>query len=83
MNSYVLRKSTKRTIANYHLTHTRLGNKEEDYRESNLDFEKDDKNYKYKIICENCRQIFYRKRLQKNLLKKYRCGKCGGKLILE
>jgi len=61
----------------------RLGNKEEDYRESNLDFEKDDKNYKYKIICENCRQIFYRKRLQKNLLKKYRCGKCGGKLILE
>lgn len=24
MNSYVLRKSTKRTIANYHLTHTIL-----------------------------------------------------------
>ena len=24
MNSYVLRKSTKRTIANYHLTHTKL-----------------------------------------------------------
>ena len=38
--------------------------------------------YKYKIKCKDCGQIYYRKRLNKNLIKKYRCGKCKGKLEL-
>ena len=58
----------------------RLGDKEADYKLSNLDFEKDEKNYNYKIECQDCGLIIYRKRLKKDLVKKYRCGKCGGKL---
>ena len=38
--------------------------------------------YKYKIKCKDCGQIYYRKRLNKNFTKKYRCGKCKGKLEL-
>lgn len=37
---------------------------------------------KYKIICQNCGQIIYRKRFNSKLIKKYRCGKCKGKLKL-
>ena len=59
---------------------SRLGNKEMDYKRSNLDFENEANNYKYKIVCQKCGEKFYRKRLHKNLIKKYRCGKCGGKL---
>ena len=58
----------------------RLGNKEEDYRKSELEYK--EKEYKYKIICTNCKYIYYRQRLIKNFLKKYRCGKCKGKLSL-
>ena len=36
----------------------------------------------YKIKCKDCGQIYYRKRLNKNFTKKYRCGKCKGKLEL-
>lgn len=62
---------------------TRLGNKEEDYKKSNLEY-KDEikKKYKYKIICGECGLIYYRQRLYKNFTKKYRCGKCKGKLSL-
>jgi len=60
-----------------------LGNKEEDYKKSKLDFEADHRNYNYKIICKKCGNIFYRKRLKKDLIKKYRCGICGGKLELD
>ncbi len=57
------------------------GNKKEDYEKSNLTYIENEK-YSYKIICEGCRQVIYRKRLNTKLLKRYRCGKCGGKLKL-
>ncbi len=60
---------------------TTKGNKEADYLASNLEF-KEENNYKYKIICQNCGQIIYRKRFNKNLINSYKCGKCGGKLKL-
>lgn len=60
---------------------TRTGNKQEDYQKSNIEYEaKND--YKYKIQCKKCGQIYYRKRLKKSFTKKYRCGKCKGKLII-
>lgn len=62
---------------NYHITVK--GNKEQDYQKSNLTY-KEEKDYKYKILCQNCGQEIYRKRFNSNLIKKYRCAKCGGKL---
>lgn len=62
---------------------SRLGNKEVDYKKSNLYLEEEKNSYKYKILCKNCGQTYYRKRLKKNLASKYRCGKCGGKLQLQ
>jgi hypothetical protein len=62
---------------------SRLGNREEDYKKSNVEFkENDKKSYKYKIICTNCNYIYYRNRLEKNFTRKYRCGLCRGKLKL-
>ena len=61
----------------------RVGNKKEDYEKSNIKYEEVE-NYKYKVVCRNCGQEFFRKRLSKNFLKKYRCGKCNGKFeIIE
>lgn len=57
-----------------------LGNKEEDFKESNLEYKENLSTYKYKIICKGCGAIIYRQRLKKNLIKKYRCGKCNGRL---
>lgn len=57
---------------------TRLGNKEKDYVKSNLAYNEVEK-YNYKIECKKCGQTFFRKRLNKNLIRRYRCGKCGGK----
>lgn len=54
------------------------GNRKEDYQASNLIYQEDD-DYKYKIICENCKQEIYRKRFNKNLIKKYQCAKCKRK----
>ncbi len=62
---------------NYNIT--RLGNKKEDFEKSNVEYKENLPIYNYKIICKNCGQVFYRKRLQKNFLRKYRCGKCSGK----
>lgn len=59
---------------------TRLGNKKEDYKKSNIHFEEDTEEYKYKIKCTNCGQVFLRKRLKKDFIKNYRCGKCGRKI---
>ena len=57
---------------------TRVGNKKEDFKKSNLEYiEKEE--YKYKIECKKCGKIFYRKRLQKNFVRKYRCSNCLGK----
>ncbi len=58
---------------------SRVGNKKEDYDNSNLEYEEIE-NYKYKIICKDCGQFFFRKRLNKNFVKKYRCGKCNRKV---
>lgn len=57
------------------------GNIQEDYQASQLEYKEED-SYKYKIVCQNCGQIIYRKRFNLNLIKKYRCGKCKGKLKL-
>ena len=62
---------------------SRTGNKKEDFKDSNLQY-KEKEEYKYKIHCKKCDKIFYRKRLQKNFIRKYRCSNCLGKLkILE
>lgn len=58
-----------------------VGNKAEDYKKSNKEYE-ETKEYNYKIECENCSQVFYRQRVNKNFTKKYRCGKCGGKFTV-
>ncbi len=63
----------------YHIT--TKGNVQEDYKASQLEYVEVN-NYKYKIVCQNCGQIIYRKRFNQNLIKKYRCGKCKGKLEL-
>ncbi len=57
------------------------GNREADCKASNIEY-KEDINYKYKIVCENCGQIIYRKRFNQNLIKRYRCGRCKGRLKL-
>lgn len=63
---------------------SRVGNKEEDYKKSNLEFSEIEKTpkYNYKVTCSRCGYSFYRIRLQKNFTRKYRCGKCMGKLII-
>jgi len=61
---------------------SRVGNKKEDYLKSNVEY-KEDNQYKYKIECQKCGYIFYRKRCNKNFNRKYRCGKCGGKFIIN
>lgn len=61
---------------------SRLGNKEDDYIKSNLEFKVEPLKYKYVIVCEKCGLIYYRQRIGKNFIKKYRCGKCRGKLRL-
>lgn len=58
---------------------SRVGNKKEDYEKSKIEFIGNEENWKYKIVCNECNQTFYRKRLNKNFLKKYRCGICKGK----
>lgn len=60
---------------------TTKGNKEADYKASNLIY-KEKQEYKYKIACETCGQVLYRKRFNSNLIKRYCCGKCKGKLKL-
>ena len=58
---------------------SRVGNKKEDFEKSNLEYNEKEE-YKYKIQCKKCGKIFYRKRLQTNFTKKYRCSNCLGKL---
>lgn len=61
---------------------SRLGNKEEDYKKSNIEY-KEEKNYKYRIQCKKCGQIAYRQRINKNFERKYKCGICGGRFKLD
>lgn len=58
----------------------RVGNKEADYKKSGIERKAEENEYNYKIVCTKCGQEFYRKRLKRDLIKKYRCGKCNGKL---
>ena len=58
---------------------SRLGNKEEDYGKSNLEYEAP--KYKYVIKCSKCGKVFYRNRISKDFFRKYRCV-CKGKLVL-
>lgn len=57
---------------------SRVGNKKKDFEKSNIEFNEIE-NYKYKIICKGCKQEFFRKRLDRNFTRKYRCAKCGGR----
>jgi hypothetical protein len=56
---------------NTHLGYSvsRLGNKEEDYKKSNLEYDipQTTPNYKYKIECQKCGKYFFRQRYNKNL----------------
>lgn len=61
---------------------SRVGNKKEDYEKSNIEY-KENINYKYKITCQKCGQTFTRQRLNRNLLKRYRCGICGGRFAID
>lgn len=61
---------------------SRVGNKKEDYIKSNLDY-KEKEEYNYHIKCTNCGQSFFRKRLNRNFTRKYRCAKCKGKFLVE
>ena len=58
---------------------SRTGNKQQDFNKSNLEYVEKPININYKIICENCNYNFSRQRVRKNLTRRYRCGKCGGK----
>ena len=65
---------------------SRLGNKELDYKASDIELVEKKPNYKYEIICKDCGQKFLRQRLNKGFTRKYRCGKCGGRfkcILLE
>lgn len=70
------------TIINQSLGYniSRVGNREEDCIKSGIDNIKNKEEFNYKITCSKCGQEFYRKRLKKDLIKKYRCGICNGKL---
>lgn len=59
---------------------SRLGNKQEDYEKSNLEYIQEKIRYKYIIICKGCGEKYYRQRINKKFLRKYRCGNCKGKL---
>ena len=61
---------------------SRLGNKKEDYSKSNAEY-KEEEQYNYHIICTNCGQEFFRKRLNKNFVRRYRCAKCGGEFAIN
>ena len=61
---------------NYGYDISRVGNKKKDFEKSNVEF-KEIQKYNYKIICKGCKQEFYRQRLSRDFIKKYRCAKCG------
>jgi len=63
------------------MTYQEYGNKEEDYKKSNIEYEEKRK-YNYKIECKKCGQVIYRQRYNNDFIRKYRCGKCGGKFTV-
>ena len=61
---------------------SRIGDKERDFKNSNIELKEEKKKYKYKITCTKCGEIYYRQRMTKNFTRRYKCGKCGGKLTI-
>ena len=57
---------------------SRVGDKKKDYEKSNLEYSEGQK-YNYMVVCEGCKQEFYRQRINKDFAKKYICGKCKSK----
>lgn len=55
---------------------SRLGNKNKDLEDSNIEIEKE--KFNYKVECSKCGYIFYRKRITSSFTHRYRCGKCRG-----
>ena len=60
---------------------SRVGNKRKDFEISNINYDENEI-FKYKILCRNCKNEFYRQRLSNNFTKKYRCAKCNGTLLV-
>lgn len=60
---------------------SRVGNKNKDLIDSNIEIAKE--KYNYMVQCSNCDYKFYRKRIVSNFSKLYRCGKCKGKFIVQ
>ena len=60
---------------------SRLGDKNKDLEDSNIEVEQE--KYNYKVECSQCGYLFYRKRLNVNFSLKYRCGKCRGKFFTQ
>lgn len=58
---------------------SRVGNKKEDFEKSNVEYNEEEL-FKYKVICTKCGKEFYRKRMEKNFKRKYRCATCKGML---
>ena len=61
---------------------SRVGNKKEDFLKSDVDFSEDE-HYNYHITCKNCGQSFFRKRMNRNFTRKFRCAKCNGMFEVE
>ena len=59
----------------------RVGNIKEDLLASNIESKAE--KYNYKVECMTCGYSFFRKRLNCNFSRNYRCGKCGGRLQTE
>lgn len=60
---------------------SRLGDKNQDLKNSNVETVKE--HYNYQVKCSDCGYTFYRKRITNGFSYKYRCGKCRGKFIVE
>ena len=76
------KKYAKLINAKYGYDVSRVGNKKRDFEKSNIEYN-DKTNYKYKVRCKGCNQIFFRQRLNRNFLAKYRCAKCGGRFEIS
>lgn len=61
----------------------RLGDKKRDFELSNIEFKEDIKKYKYVLTCLYCGTYTYRMRFNVNMINRYRCTLCGGRLKIE
>ena len=56
---------------------SRVGDKKKDYEKSQIEY-KEPQTHNYKIICNKCKQEFFRQRIDRNFKRKFRCAKCNG-----